>query len=83
MSFLGFVHNYKLKNTATSKIKVQQILSSLTLSDSVIDLKGGLFSSDLGICNLHRRKGKHWVVYINQIYLDSYSYSPLQNLGLL
>ena len=61
MSFNDFVHEYKLKIKATSKIKIQQILSSLSLSDVKIHLWDGPFSNDVGIGSLHVTRGTHWV----------------------
>ena len=63
---------YKLKNEATSNIKIQQVLSSLSLNDVGIYLRDGPFESDIGIVNLHSSKGTHWVTYINENYFDSY-----------
>ena len=72
MSFNDFVKKFDLKNKATSNIKIQQILSCLGLSDIGIYLRDGLFSTDVGIVNLHPLKGTHWVCYINENYFDSY-----------
>ena len=72
MSFNDFVKKFNLKNKATSIIKVQQVPSSLSLNDVGIYLRDGLFSSDVGIVNLHPSKGTHWVFYLNDIYFDSY-----------
>ena len=72
MSFKDFVKKFDLKNKATSHIKIQQILSCLGLSDVGIYLRDGLFSTDVGIVNLHPLKGTHWVCYINENYFDSY-----------
>ena len=63
---------YKLKNEPTSNIKIQNILSSLSLIDVGIYLRDGPFKSDIGIVNLHPSKGTHWVFYINENYFDSY-----------
>ena len=72
MSFNEFVKKFILKNKATSNIKIQQVLSSLSLNDVGIYLRDGSFESDIGIVNLHPSKGTHWVFYINEIYFDSY-----------
>ena len=72
MNFNDFVYKYKLKNGATSNIKIQQVLSSLFLNDVGIYLRDGPFESDIGIVNLHPSKGTHWVVCINENYFDSY-----------
>ena len=72
MTFNDFIKKYKLKNKATSNIKIQQVLSSLSLKDVGIYLRDGPFSSDIDIVNLHPSKGTHWVCYINENYFDSY-----------
>ena len=72
MTFNDFVLKHSLKNKATSNIKIQQILSCLGWSDVGIYLRDGLFSTDVGIVNLHPLKGTHWVCYINGNYFDSY-----------
>ena len=72
MTFNYFIKKYKLKNKATSNIKIQQVLSSLSLNDVGIYLRDGSFKSDYGIVNLHPLKGTHWVCYINEKYFDSY-----------
>ena len=72
MSFNDFFRKYNLKNKATSIIKTQQALSSLSLNDIGIFLGDGPFLSDIGIVNLHPSKGSHWVFcYINENYFDS------------
>ena len=72
MSFNDFIKKHNLKNNATSNIKIQQVLSSLSLKDIGIYLRDGPFESDIGIVNLHPSKGTHWVCYINENYFDSY-----------
>ena len=72
MIFNDFIKKYKLKNEATSNIKIQQVLSSLSLNNVGIYLRDGPFESDIGIVNLHPSKGTHWVTYINENYFDSY-----------
>ena len=72
MTFHDFVHKYKLKNKATSNIKIQQVLNSIGLNNVGIYLRDGSFSSDIGIVNLHPSKGTHWICYINENYFDSY-----------
>ena len=72
ITFNDFVKKFNLKNKATSNIKIQQVLSSLSLNDVGIYLGDGPFSSDIGIVNLHPSKGTHWVCYLNDIYFDSY-----------
>ena len=79
MSFNDFIHKYKLKNEATSIIKI--VLSSLSLSDVGIYLRDSPFESELGIVKLHPSRGTHWVVYINHYYFDSYGSPPFKKLS--
>ena len=72
MTFNDFVRKYDLKNKPTSNIKIQQVLSSLSLNDVGIYLRDGPFKSDIGIVILHPSKGTHWVCYINENYCDNY-----------
>ena len=62
MSFNDFVHEFELKNKATSNIKIYQVLSSLTLNDVGIYLRDGPFESDIGISNSLSFQGTHWVL---------------------
>ena len=78
MSFNDSIHKHKLKNQATSILKIQQDLSSFGWSDIGIYLRDGNFSSNIGIVSLHQSKGTHWVVYINQNFFASYGSSPPQ-----
>ena len=81
MTFNDFIKNFNLKNKATSNIKIQNILLSLSLNDVGIYLRDGPFSSDIGIVNLHPSKGSHWVCYINENYFDSYGCVPPKKLS--
>ena len=81
MIFNDFVRKYDLKNKATSNIKIQQVLSSLSLNDIGIYLRDRLFESDIGIVNLHQSSGTHWVSYINENYFDSYGCVPPKKLS--
>ena len=81
IAFNDFIKQHNLKNKATSNIKIQNILSSLSLNDVGIYLRDGPFSSDIGIVNLHPSKGTHWVCYINENYFDSYGCSPPKKLS--
>ena len=72
ISFNDFIKKYNLRNKATSNIKMQQVLSFLSLNEVGIYLGDGPFESDIGIVNLHPLKGTHLVVYINENYFDSY-----------
>ena len=57
---------YNLRNKATSNIKLQQVLSSLSMNDVGIYLGDEPFKTDIGIVNMHPYKGTHWVLYINE-----------------
>ena len=72
MTFNDFIKKYNLKNKATSNLKKQQVLSSLSLNDVGIYLRDRPFSIDIGIVNLHPPQGTHWVCYINEKFFDSY-----------
>ena len=72
LTFNDFIKKYKLKNKATSNIKIQQVLDSIGLKNVGIYLRDGPFSSDIGIVNLHPSKGSHWICYINENYFGSY-----------
>ena len=76
MTFNEFIKKYTLKNKATSNIKIQQVLPSLSLNDVGIYLRGGPFKSDIGIVNLHPSKGTHSVSYLNESFFDSYGCAP-------
>ena len=76
MTFNDFIHNYKLNNKPTSNIKVQQVLSSLSLNDVGLFLRDGPFESDIGIVNVHPSEGRHWVAYINENYFGSDGFAP-------
>ena len=72
ISFNDFIKIYKLKNKATSNLKIQQVLDSIGLNNVGIYLRDGPFSSDIGIVILHPSKGTHWICYINGNFFDSY-----------
>ena len=81
MSFNYLVQKYKLKNKATSNMKIQQFLCSFGLNILGLYLGDGPFESDIRIVNLHPSKGTHWFVSINEKRFDSYGCSPPQNLS--
>ena len=54
--FNEFIKKYNLKNKATSKTKIQQVLHSIGLNNVSIYLRDGPFESDIGIVNLHPSK---------------------------
>ena len=73
ITFNDFVYKHKLKNKATSNIKIYEVLKKMGLDTKLgIYLGDGPFSSDIGIVNLHPLKGTHWICYINENYFDSY-----------
>ena len=72
ITFNDFIKQFNLKNKAASNIKIQNILSSLSLNDVGIYLRDGPFKSDIGIVNLHPSRGSHWACYINENCFDSY-----------
>ena len=72
---------YRLKNKATSNIKIQQVLKSIGLGNVGIYLRDGPFESDIGIVNLHPSKGTHWVCYIDENFFDSYGCVFPKNLS--
>ena len=59
LTFNEFIKKYNLKNRATSNVKIQQVLSSLSMNGVGIYLGDGPFKSDNGIVNLHASKGTH------------------------
>ena len=81
MVFNEFIKEYKLKNKATSNIKIQKVPTSIGLDNINIYLRDGSFSSDIGIVNLHPSLGTHWVVYIDENYFDSYGCVPPKKLS--
>ena len=80
MSCNDFVQKYKLKKATSNIKKKQKLLGSIGKDKVGIYLRDRLFSSDIGIVNLHQSKGTHWVVNINENYFDSYGCSCPQNL---
>ena len=82
MTFNDFDKKYNLRNKATSNLKIQHVLSSLSLDDVGIYLRDGPIKSDIGIVNLHPSKGRigfliymktiliHMVVLLQRNYLN-------------
>ena len=81
LTFNNFIKKHNLKNKATSNIKIQQVLDSIGTENVGIYLRDGVFSTDIGIVNLHPSKGSHWVCYINEYYFDSYGCVPPKKLS--
>ena len=61
MTFKDFFEKYNLKNKAKSNKKVQQVLSSVLLSDIGIYLRDRPIKIDTGIVNLHPSECTNWV----------------------
>ena len=70
-----------MKKEVKSKSKIQNILSSSSLTDVEIFLRNGPFASDVGIVSLHPSKGTYWVAYIDANYFDSYGCAPPNKLS--
>ena len=81
MTFSDFIEKYNLRNKATSNIKIQEVLSSLSLDDVGIHLRDGPFKSDIGIVILRPSKGTHWVCYIKENYFDRHGCAPPKKLS--
>ena len=82
MLFNDFVFKHKLKNKATSNVKIYEVLKKIGLDKKIgIYSRDGPFSSDVGIVNLHPSKGTRWVCYINEKYFDSYGFVCPKNLS--
>ena len=82
ITFNDFVCKHKLKNKATSNVKIYEVLKQIGLDSKVgIHLRDESFSSDIGIVILHPSKGTHWVCYLNENYFDSYGCSPPRKLS--
>ena len=79
--FNDFIKKHNLKSKATSNIKIQHVLSSLSLNAVGIYLRVGPFESHIGIVILHPSKGTHWVLYVNENFFDSYGCAPLKKLS--
>ena len=62
MTFNDFVYKNKLKNKATSNVKIYEILEKIRLDSKVgVYLRDGPFSSEIGVVNLHPSEGTHWI----------------------
>ena len=84
-SFKEFVDKYRLKNEATSNVKIKEILNMLRAS-SELDTACGIYMRDdkitttCGIVNLHPTKGTRWVMFVKEFYFDSYGCPPPTNI---
>ena len=75
MSFIETFQKYNLRDTTTSIKKIQEILSSVSLSDVGNLFRDGPFTTDVGIVNLHPTNATQWVAYIKQNSFDFYGCS--------
>ena len=64
MSFNDFIKNYNLKNEATSNIKIQQVLNSISSNNVGLYFRDRPFSSDIGIVNLHPSHQKELIGFV-------------------
>ena len=78
MPFNDFFHEYSLGYKATSNSKIQQILSSLSLTFVESYLENGPFTTDARIVTLHATKGTYWVANKNQNCFQSYGGLPTE-----
>ena len=82
ITFNDFIKKYNLRNKAANNIKIYEVLKNIGLDTKVeLYLRDGLFSTKIGILNLHPSKGTPWVCYINENYFDSYGCSPPKKLS--
>ena len=73
MSFNEFIHDYEMKNEATSIIKNNRVLKRLGLDSKVrVFLRDRNYSTNSGIFNLHHSKGAHSVCHKGVSYFDSF-----------
>ena len=80
LSFKDFVEKYRLKNEATSDIKIKEILKLMNITECGIYMRDDKFTTPAGIVNLHPSVGTHWVMYTNEYYFDSYGCPPPLNI---
>ena len=71
LSFKEFVEKYRLKNVATSIVKIKEILNEIDILCGIY-MRDDKITTDSGIVNLHPTKGTHWVMFVNEFYFDSY-----------
>ena len=80
LSFKEFVEKYRLKNEATSNVKIKEILDILKLNVPGIYMRDAKFTTDSGIVNLHPTKGTHWAMFATEFCFDSYGCPPPTNI---
>ena len=81
MAFNDFVRKHVLKNEATSNIKIQNFLTSLTLNDVGIYLGDGPFKIGIRVVYLHPFQGTHWVLYVHECCFVIYGITTLNRLS--
>ena len=79
LSFKEFVEKYRLKNEATSNVKIKEILQVLKVPCGIY-MRDDKFNTPSGIVKLHPSVGTHWVLYIHKYYFDSYGCPPPLNI---
>ena len=62
-------------------MKMYQVLSPFGLDNVDIYLRDGSISIYMGIFNLHRSRGTHWVWYRNENHFYSYACSSSKKLS--
>ena len=93
LSFKEFVDKYGLKNEATYKVKIKEILKLMnkqssfgtaklpsSITECGIYMRHDKFTTTAGIVNLHPTKGTHWVMFSDKFYFDSYGCPPPTNI---
>ena len=79
LSFKEFVEKNRLKNKATSIVKIKEIHNEIKIPCGIY-MRDDKFTTDSGIVNLHPAKGTHWVMFVNEYYSDSYGCPPPLNI---
>ena len=81
ITFNDFIQKYKVKNEATSNVKIHEVLKKIGLDSKVgIFLRDDDFPTNYGIVNIHLRRGTHWLCYIKDCYFDLYGCPPPKKL---
>ena len=60
LSLKEFVEKYRLKNEATSNVKIKERLNEIG-SPAGVFMRDDKFTTTAGIVNLHPTKGTHWL----------------------
>ena len=74
-----FVEKYRLKNEATSNVKIKEILNEINIPCEIY-MRDDKFTTPSGTVNLHPTKGTQWVMFVNEFYFDSYGCPPPLNI---